>query len=303
MNPPEAARPSQPPTPRNSQLLAAIIFFLLGVSVTVLWFNHAAAGRGSGVGLLSVTTSNALAHLSAPVSVRCYALLSVNADPQTQAYAGRAVQLLRAMQGASGGKLRLTTLDTPAEANANAASADGLQAFNLDKGESDFLGITVASGTNRETLARLDPAWEPALEDDVVRAILRVAAPAAAAPQAPEVARPSSEIMASIHRLIPDVSATSAETANQIFHAEFMKELAAASGDMGALMNAAQQRVTSAQTNGSPAELDAAQKNLTQVQLAQSAKIRKFAAELKTWQEVFQNLKDSDTNAAKSSGN
>jgi hypothetical protein len=49
--------------------------------------------------------------------------------------------------------------------------------------------------------------------------------------------------------------------------------------------------VTQAQTGGTPAELEAAQKNLAQVQLAQGDKIKLIAARLQTRLAVFQRLK------------
>jgi hypothetical protein len=114
--------------------------------------------------------------------------------------------LLDAVQTASGGKVQVTRLETPADTSA--ATADGIQAFDLDQGAASFLGLTMLSGTNRETFARLDPDWEPALEFDLVRALVRVATPPPAPKPAPEIARPSPEIVASIHRLIPDVPGT-----------------------------------------------------------------------------------------------
>ena len=50
----------------------------------------------------------------------------------------------------SGGQLQVIRIDTPADTNAAAASAEGIQAFNLDKGEACFLGGTVASGAFAE---------------------------------------------------------------------------------------------------------------------------------------------------------
>ena len=91
-------------------------------------------------------------------------------------------QLLTAVQAAAGGKIQLTSLDAPVETNAAAASADGIQPFNLDKGDACYLGLAIISGKDKESLARLQPEWEPALESDLVRAILRVATAASPAP-------------------------------------------------------------------------------------------------------------------------
>ena len=121
----------------------------------------------------------------------------------------------------------------------------------------------------------------------------KVVAPAPAAPVAPEVAKPATETVAAINRLIPDVNATTVETASQIFHAEFMKEIADAGTEMEARMTAAQQQVTQAQASGSAAELAAAQQNLAQVQSAQGEKIRQIAAQLQTRLAVFQQMKNA----------
>jgi len=237
--------------------------------------------------------------LEAPVTIRYYALLPGSTDETLQAFAGRVAQLLNAVQAASGGKVQIASFDTPAETNTAAASADGIQAFNLDKGDACFLGLAIASGKNKESFARLQPEWEPALEYDLARAILRVAATAAPARPAPEIAKPSPEIIASINRLIPDVNATSVEAADQIFHAEFMKQCAEAGTEMETQINAAQQQVVQAQTGGSPADLEAAQKNLLQVQLAQADKLKQVAARLQIQLAVFQRMNAGATNDAK----
>ena len=126
-----------------------------------------------------------------------------------------------------------------------------------------------------------------------------MAASAAPAQPAPEIARPSAEVVASINRLIPDVNATSVETANQIFHAEFMKQCGEASTEIETEMNAAQQRVVQAQNSGSPTDLAAAQKNLSEVQLAQGEKIKQIAARLTAQMAVFQRLKAGATTSVK----
>ena len=54
------------------------------------------------------------------------------------------------------------------------AFADGLKSFNLDKGNACFLGIVVASGTQKELLPQLSPDWEQAVEPDLTRAIARL---------------------------------------------------------------------------------------------------------------------------------
>ena len=225
MKPNPTASPAQPQTSPRHPLLLAVFAFGLGVALAVAWFHHQRAGFESSAGL-SASTQKLLGQLETTVNIRYYSLLPAgSADETLQAFAGRVAQLLNAMQAAGGGKIQLSSFEVPAETNATAASADGIQAFNLDKGDACFLGVAIASGQNKESLARLQPEWEPALESDLARAILRVAATAAPAKPAPEIAKPSAETIAAINRLIPDVNAVSIEQAGQIFSAEYLSKV------------------------------------------------------------------------------
>lgn len=298
MKPAAPARSTEPPEIRSRPLLLAAIFFLLGVVITGIWFHHRQTGGNAGG--LSTTTKNLLGQLSEPVTVRFYSLLPAgSADEPLQAFAGRVGHLLDAIQAASGGKVQINSIDTPAETNANAASADGIQAFNLDKGDACFLGLTIVSGKHKESFARLQPEWEPALEYDLIRAIMRVAAVPAPAKPAPEIARPNPEIVAAINRLIPDVKTASMETADQVFHADFMKQYADVSAESETQVSAAQQQVIQAENSGSAADIEAAHNHLAQVQAAQADKIKQLAANLKIEMAVFQQMKAGATNSVK----
>ncbi len=285
-----------PPHKASRRLLPGGAFFLLGVLLTGIWFhkqpNNAVATAG-----LAAPTQRMLSELPAPVGIRFYSLLTENNDSASlRDFASRVSTLLDALQAGSAGKIQITRINTANEANRTAAGTDGLQAFNLDKGDACFLGLTIASGKNKEAFARLQPEWEPALEYDLARAISRVGAAAAPPKPAPEIAKPSPEIITSINRLIPDVAATPVATANQIFHDDFMKQCGEAGAEMEAQINAAQQKVVQAQENGSEAELEAAKKNLSEVQLAQADKVRQIAARLQIQMAVFQRMKSSVTN-------
>lgn len=245
---------------------------------------------------LSPASRAVLAHLPAPVTIKFYSLLPAGADAALPDFANRVSQLLAAMQADSSGKLTVTAVTDANAKNADAATADGLQVFNLEKGAASYLGLTLASGSHHETVARLQPEFEAALEYDLDRILQRVAVPEAPAPMAPEVARPDPEITTSVHRLIPDISGTPPATADQIFHAEFMSEISTASAATEAEMTAAQQQVTQAEAGGSAPALTAARENLARVQAAQGEKIRAIAARLKTRMAVFQQLKNAATN-------
>jgi hypothetical protein len=290
--------PGQPKTSSLQPLVLACVAFVAGIALTGIWFHHHHPAAKSDK--LSNSTKTMLGRLAAPVTIHYYALLPAgSADATLQAFGGRVAELLAAMQTASGGKVQLTSVNTPADATATAATADGVQPFNLDKGDACYLGLAVASGKNTESFARLSPEWEPALEFDLARAIERVATAAAPAQPAPAVAKPSPEIVATINRLIPDVSAVSVEQADQIFHAEFLKRFGEVAAEGETQFQAAQQKVVDAQASGSPAEVETARNNLTEVQLAQGEKLKAVAAQLQTQLAVFERMKSGLTNDAK----
>ena len=296
MKPNTESSPAQPQASRRQPLVLAIWAFVLGIALATVWFHkqHHAASENGG---LSAATKNLLGQLQSPVSIRYYSLLpSGSADESLQAFGGRVSQLLAAVQAAGGDKIQLSSVTEPAETNITAATTDGIQPFNLDKGDACFLGLAIVGGKNKETFARLQPEWEPALEYDLGRAIARVAAVAPAKP-APEIARPSPEIIAAVNRLIPDVSAVSVEQASQIFHAEFVAQCGAVGADLETQVNAAQQQVVQAQNGGSESDLEAARQHLQQVQLAQGEKLKQLAANLQTQLAVFQQLKAATTPA------
>jgi hypothetical protein len=299
MKPNTASSPAQPQASRRQPLVLGVVAFALGVALAGAWFHHHRSDSDSRSGL-SASTQNLLGHLPAPVTIRYYSLLPAGStDAALQAFAGRVAQLLDAVQAAGGDKIQLASVTESVETNITAATTDGLQPFNLDKGDACFLGMVVSSGKNTESLARLQPEWEPALESDLARTILRVAGTAAPAKLPPEVAKPSSETITTINRLIPDVSAVSTEQASQIFSAEYLKQCGEVGAEMEAQVNAAAQLVVQAQNSGSATDLETAQKKLAQAQLAQGGKLKDLAAQLQIQQAVFQQMKAGATNPAK----
>lgn len=281
-------------------LVLAIVFFVLGAALAGGWFYYQKTQASAGNGGLPTAVRSQLGNLAAPVTVHFYSVLPAGSvSDELKAFADRVEQLLAAANEASGGKLLVTRIDTGSDTNAAAAAAGGIQAFNLDKGDACFLGLTLTSGANKETIAQLQPEWESALPYDLVRTILRVAAAPAPAPIPREVAQPSAEIVNSIKTLIPDVSTVSVEDADQIFHSEFLKECAVAGTEMQEQLKDAQDQVVNAQDNGTAEELTVAQNNLLKVQLAQGERLKQIAADLQTRMAVFQKMKTEATNPGK----
>ena len=300
----DGSRPTSPSTgkPRGRRpTISAVFYFLLGIALTVAWFEYSKNGLPEKIAIgLSGDTLDLLRHLNSPVQIRFYSVLPPGSASQPlQDFSQRVDQLLSQFQNANDANVQIIRNISVAGTTADAAATDGIQAFNLDKGEACFLGISVVNGKQKESLPRLQPEWESALSYDLARAIQRVSVPPAPAPLPPEIAKPSPEIVQSINRLIPKISTVSMEQADQIFHTEFMKEYMAAGAEMEAQNNAAQEKVVQARNSGSSDDLAAAQKNLLQVQLAQGERIKRIAADLQTRQAVFRQMKNATNNAAK----
>jgi len=278
----------------------ALFFFLLGAALTFAWFEYGKTGTPGRAGAgLSGDTLGLLRQLNAPVQIRFYSVLPAgSASPSLQDFSQRVDHLLSEFQNANEEKIQVVRNESPAGTNADAAAADGIQAFNLDKGDACFLGVTVASGDRKETLARLQPEWEAALPSDLARAILRVTAEAPPPVVSKSVPIPPG-ITNEIMRLIPDIAAASPEDADRIFHQDFLDQCAKAGAEMEAQVNAAAQEVVKAQSSGSASELAAAKKNLAQVQFEQTEKLKEVAAHLQLQLAVFQQMKAAATNPVK----
>jgi hypothetical protein len=269
------------------------VFFLLGAALAGVWFKygkHAAGSILTGQELSSPTVE-CLRHLNSPVEIRFYSVLPLGSAPEPlQDFSGRVDHLLTEFQAANESQIHVVRNISTSDANADAAATDGIQPFNLEKGDACFLGVMVVSGGRKESLARLQPEWEPALEFDLARAILRVAAtPAtslvkASAPVSPEVTN-------EIARLIPDLNGTSLDDGIGILREAAVNKFNAAGAEMEKQIQAAQQQLANSQNGGSEAEQQAAMKHLQQVQLDEGEKIKAIAARLQVQISTFEQMK------------
>jgi len=296
-------QPNRPPNsaPRSGRPVLALFFFLLGAALTAGWFEFGKASfghheLGTGETGLPADVMDQLRHLNSPVELRIYSILPTDsASEALQKFSGRVDQLLSGFAAANAAQIRVIRHIATIETNADDATADGIQPFNLEKGDACFLGIAVVSGDRKESLARLRPEWEPALPFDLAQAILQVAT---APPPAPPKSVPIPPgITNEIVRLIPDIKSISPADADAIFHDDFLKQCATVSAEMETQINAAQQQVLKAQASGSAADLQAAQKHLSDVQLEQAEKFKEIAAHLQLQLAVFQRMKAAATNS------
>ena len=118
----------------TSVLLLVVCVF--GIAGGAVWFYRASQRSSAGVAgqtngtpasLLSDSSKAVLGRLESPLEIRFYALLDPATVPDSvNAFAGRAGQLLSAYQQEAGGKIKVTSVTSQSNPNANAALADGI---------------------------------------------------------------------------------------------------------------------------------------------------------------------------------
>ncbi len=280
----------------------ALACLLVVIAIGVGWFYHAGR-RGAAVGregtnpalaALSDTTLATLQKLDSELEIRFYSVLDPASVPESQrAFANRVDQLLSAYQQAAGGKIRLTRFTSQPDLNSRAAPADGIQPFNMDKGEACYLGIALAFKGRKEVLPQLAPEWEGALEADVTRAIIRLEDAGRAASNTTASLARDTNIVQEVKALIPDLGAVSLEEGTRILREAALKDLAAAAQEMEAQIKDAQQRLIQAQNGGSDADQQAAMNHLQQVQAEQGEKFKRIAARSRVQIEALNQLKAS----------
>jgi hypothetical protein len=281
---------------RARTLLLVLVCFLLGLAVGAYWYYRATNRNLTNVGVaggkLAESTKAVLKALDAPVEIRFYSLLDpLNTSDALRTFAGRVDQLLSEYEQEAGGKIKVTRQTAQSDSAAQAASSDGVRAFNLDKGDACFLGVAVVCNDQKETLGQLSPEWEAALESDLSRAIARVTAakPATtfAATHTPQLEAAAEEV----RRSIPNLDSVSLADGKQILRAAALKEFVEATDEMQRRVKEAQQRISQAQNNGSEAEQQAALKLLQQVQAEQTEKLKQIAARSQAQIQALEQIK------------
>ena len=281
-------------------LLAA---FFLGIAISAFLFYGASKRGSTGANgdtggtpaiTLSDSTRAVLGRLDAPLEIRFYALLDAATVPAPLTeFASRVGQLLSAYQQQAGGKIKVTSVNSQSNAGANAALTDGLSAFNQDKGDACYLGVALMLNGKKETLPRLSPEWEQALEPDLTRAIARLLDATRPFTSPTAMSHINTNALQEVKALIPDLAAVSVEAGMQILQDAALKDFTAAVKDMQTQVKEAEQRRSQAQNGGSAAEQEAARTHLQQVQAEQTEKLKEIAAKSKVQIDTFKQLKAS----------
>jgi hypothetical protein len=272
-------------------LVPGLALFAAGIALGAWWFSRAASGVPAAPvnAGLSGATKEVLQRLGSPVEIRFYSLLDPGTvDNSGREFSGRVDQLLSRYEQAAGGKIKVVRVNSFSTASANAAMADGIRSFNIDKGDACYLGIAVVRGGQKESLASLAPEWEPALEFDLSRVIAGIGVNPSDTQPAPPV---DGAALDAVRQAIPKLDSVSVEEGSRTLRGAALARLAQASQDIQARVKQAEDHYLQAQNSPSEADKDAALKELQQVQREQSLKLTEIALEARAQQGALQQLK------------
>jgi ABC-type uncharacterized transport system involved in gliding motility auxiliary subunit len=159
----------------------AMAFIFIGINVITSGVSARADLTDEKVYTLSKGTRQILGKLDAPVKIRFYFSQSETASPETvflKSYAKRVEDLLSEYKRAANGKLIIEKYDPQPDSDAeDRARLDGIEGETLRTGERLYLGLSVSTFDERQTIPFLAPNRERQLEYDISRAISRVMNP------------------------------------------------------------------------------------------------------------------------------
>ncbi len=275
--------------------------FLLGVGACALWFGRGAIGGERRLShsnssphavSLSESTMAVLKRLKSPVQFRFYLILDpAGTTKPLSVLAKRASRLLAEYQRQSGGHITLTEYRSRTDAALAAADADGITAFNLDKGDGCYLGLAMAGAGRKESLPRLSPDWEQALEPDITRTLIQLISP----PRTNTVAAvpPNPAAIEDVKRLIPNIASVSQQQGKEILRKAALDQFTAVVKATNAKVNEAQRKLAEAQVGKSKAEIQAALKQLQQARAEQNEELQQVAAKTQADMRALERIKAS----------
>lgn len=290
-------RPTNRMTRQSAKVQPVLLFLvclLLG-GAAGLWIYRAsqarrASSQAAGIGL-SESTRAVLKGLKSTVEIRFYSILETESGTDAlRTFAARVDELLSAYERESDGKINVRRRLSRADADIAAAEADGVRGFSV--GQTDcFLGLVVAQQDRKETLAKLDPEWEAAVEPDLTRAIQRVASASSVAARATALARAETQAAEEVERSLTNLASVPVQQGRQMLREAAIKELRSALAEIEGEIKQARERLSEAQASRSEAEQQAAIKEIQQLQSRQAEKVKEITARLQAQTAAFERLK------------
>lgn len=272
-------------------IVLVMVFFLLGLLVSAFLFRQPprppVTANPQGVDL-SEPSRTLLARLEQPVEIRFYSLLDPGSELGLRTFSDRVERLLVAYSQNSMGKV---TFVPQTNLNANAAVADGIKGFNLDKGEGCYLGIAFSCAGKKEVLPQLSRDWESALEADVSRAIQRVSDTASRPKLSANSVKEDKALIEQIQAEIPNLASLSLEEAIRAVRENSVKAFTETVSKMNELVQEATTDYVKAQKQGSTADQQEALKKLQAVQATETEMLKQVAAESQLRIEAVRKLK------------
>lgn len=219
------------------------------------------------------------------VAIRFYTLLDVIPGTENlRAYSERAAGVVADVAQASEGRISVTII-TPTQSDApRAALADGLEPVRAGREPLNFLGVAVQGPGGKAVLARLDPAWEAALQFDLARAIARVSGQSSGGAVVTDPAPANTELTAEVLRVLPDLDSLTLEEAKQKLRAIALEDFKVVVADLQRQLQIAQQQLAA---NDSVAT----RQELQQLQLAQAEKLNEIPRRTQALVEALERLK------------
>ncbi|HLP76392.1 MAG TPA: Gldg family protein [Candidatus Paceibacterota bacterium] len=282
---------------RNQLGQSFLVIFLVavicaGLGAGVVLYLKAKPKQAVRVSILSGGTLKTLQNLASPVEIRFYSLLDPKSvSDSVREFSDRVDQLLKAYEQEGAGKISVARHTSIEDANAStAAVADGIRPFNIDKGDTCFLGIAVVQDDRKESLPQLSPEWETALEADLTRAIARVSTKPASTAQAASAAQKiDPAVIQQVKRIVPDYQTMSLDEAKRILQEADLKEFKAAVDQIQAETRDAERRL------GNQGDPQAIVKELQELHAAQTEKLKAIAARATAREEALTRLKQDET--------
>ncbi|MBI5385642.1 MAG: Gldg family protein [Verrucomicrobia bacterium] len=276
-------------------VLAAVV---VGFGGGAVWFcrkpapgSPARTGHTT-VATLSDGTKTVLRDLSLPVEIRFYSLLDPTSGTTALGeFAERVDQVLSLYEREGAGKIKVTRFKSRSDSATDAAFADGIKPFNLDKGEGCCLGLALVCKDQKESLPYLAPEWEQALEPDLTRAMVRVVAASAPKARSVAAASPDTAAVEEIRRLFPDLNSISVDEGIRALRQKALTAFAAAAQETETRVKDAQERLQQAQSNNSEGAQEVAKKELQQIHSEQTDKLKQIAARLQAQIAALEQLK------------